>query len=130
MLRQFLNVSMKAFIMLALAFRQQSPLNVAFALFGLALEIFRQLVHAGGVKMLGSGTNVIYLLSSFLVAFTMLASLVMLCQLVCLFQQAMGMFMPFAPGRQPREGDKPASEELKALKEQLSEMQKKIDRLG
>lgn len=60
-----------------------------------------------------------------------------------MFKQAASMFMPFAPGAalKPREGeDRPAegagnaenspNQELKALKDQMSEIQRKLDKLG
>jgi len=49
-----------------------------------------------------------------------------------MFQQAMTMFMPFAAGKPatPKADAKPAEDDLKSLKEQLVEMQKKLDKLG
>lgn len=49
-----------------------------------------------------------------------------------MFQQAMSMFLPFGPAgaQKPRDDGKPAGDDLKALKEQLTEMQKKLDKLG
>lgn len=49
-----------------------------------------------------------------------------------MFQQAMSMFMPFATSRaaSPKADAKPSEDDLKSLKEQLSEMQKKLDKLG
>ena len=52
-----------------------------------------------------------------------------------MFQQAMSMFVPFPSqsepeaGREPEKHD-PADEDLRSLKEQISEMQRKLDRLG
>lgn len=49
-----------------------------------------------------------------------------------MFQQAMGVFMPFAPGaRKVPEAENPQPrDDLQALKDQLGEMQKKLDKLG
>jgi polyhydroxyalkanoate synthesis repressor PhaR len=53
-----------------------------------------------------------------------------------LFQQAMKVFMPFGPGSagagsmQAKSEDKDSKSELEILKEQLLQMQKKLDQLG
>jgi polyhydroxyalkanoate synthesis repressor PhaR len=50
------------------------------------------------------------------------------------FQKAVGMFMPFAPGQRPGEGGEGKAAgnggELQSLRSQIAEMQKKLDKLG
>jgi polyhydroxyalkanoate synthesis repressor PhaR len=50
-----------------------------------------------------------------------------------MFQKAVGMFMPFAAStsrRAQEESPKSSEEDLQSLKDQLAEMQRKIDKLG
>ena len=49
---------------------------------------------------------------------------------MALFTEAMKMFSPFRPLSEPKEGDAGETSELDKLKEQMAEMQKKLDALS
>jgi hypothetical protein len=63
-LRQLLDVTIQTLVMLAFAFLMLLAFDVTFALLGLMYEIFRQLVHAGGVQMFGCRSEMVDLFSN------------------------------------------------------------------